>query len=229
MNNDQNTAPSQKTISVGSGVINVSDPVYIAGPMTGIPEFNYPEFHEAERLLGLAGFSSIYNPANIAGGNTSLEYNYYLREGFKMLLECKTMVLLPGWKDSRGAKYELALANMLGITVVEFTRTTCSYSGYSFTPLGKDIAPDVPKETICQEADRIVSEDRMNQYGHPADDFKRIATIWGVILGKEDIRPEQVAMCMIGTKLSRMCHDISRDSLTDTCGYAKTISMIKNI
>lgn len=44
--------------------------VYIAGPMTGLPEFNFPLFFEAEELLKGHGFEVI-NPAREDGIDTS--------------------------------------------------------------------------------------------------------------------------------------------------------------
>lgn len=85
-----------------------------------------------------------------------------------------------------------------------------------------------PAESVCAEADRIVSGDRQASYGHPIYDFTRTARIWEVILDLDAgrIRPEQVGLCMIGVKLARELHRPKRDNLTDICGYAKTVSMI---
>ena len=85
-----------------------------------------------------------------------------------------------------------------------------------------------PTETICQEADRLVSHDRQAQYGAPSEDFARTAAMWEPILGLPPgaISPEKVAYCMIAVKLSRLCHGYKRDSVVDIAGYAKTISMV---
>lgn len=84
-------------------------------------------------------------------------------------------------------------------------------------------------ETICQEADRLVSTDRQEQYGHPGEDFSRTAAMWEPILGllPGSISPEKVAMCMIAVKLSRLCNSIKRDTIVDIAGYAKTIDMVR--
>lgn len=44
--------------------------VYIAGPMSGIPEFNYPAFNTAEGQLFVAGFMPL-NPARSEAHNTT--------------------------------------------------------------------------------------------------------------------------------------------------------------
>lgn len=82
-------------------------------------------------------------------------------------------------------------------------------------------------ENILQEADRITLGKRNDDYGHPADDFQRTATMWSAVLGCE-ITPEQVALCMICVKISRLTHDYSRDSVVDIAGYARTLEMIRD-
>ena len=84
-------------------------------------------------------------------------------------------------------------------------------------------------ESVCQEADRIVSLDRQETYGHPRDDFDRTATMWEALLGLPPgaIDPEKVAMCMIAVKLSRLCHGYKRDTIVDIAGYAKTIDLCR--
>lgn len=100
------------------------------------------------------------------------------------------------------------------------------------TALGDDedeIPRPEPTETVCQEADRLVSLDRQAQYGHPRDDMNRTATMWEALLGLPPggIDPEQVAMCMIAVKLSRLCHGYKRDTIVDIAGYAKCIDLIR--
>lgn len=80
-------------------------------------------------------------------------------------------------------------------------------------------------ETILAEADRLVSSDRQNDYGHPYDDFSKTAAMWTVILGTE-VKPEQIPLCMIAVKLSRQVNKPKRDNLVDIAGYAKTADMV---
>lgn len=97
--------------------------VYIAGPMTGYPKFNYPAFHEAERKLRVAGYIPV-NPAkdhqvsedgdSLADGVT---YQDCLREALQALLTCDGVALLPGWELSKGAQLEHHVATVLGFDV----------------------------------------------------------------------------------------------------------------
>jgi Domain of unknown function (DUF6378) len=80
-------------------------------------------------------------------------------------------------------------------------------------------------ETILEEAQRLVYGDRNNDYGHPYHDMSRTAKIWSAILGVE-VEPLQVAMCMIGVKLSRQVNKSKRDNMVDIAGYAEVAQRI---
>jgi hypothetical protein len=82
-------------------------------------------------------------------------------------------------------------------------------------------------ESILEEAKRIVHGDRGENYGHPFEDFSRTAMIWSAILGI-DVEPEQVALCMVGVKISREVNRPKRDNIVDGAGYFETLDMVKN-
>lgn len=86
------------------------------------------------------------------------------------------------------------------------------------------VPDDKPKETCCQEADRIVGGDRRAEYGPVSEGLTRTALIWSGILGVT-VTPEQVCLCMVGLKVSRECHKHGRDSLVDICGYARVLEL----
>ena len=83
------------------------------------------------------------------------------------------------------------------------------------------------RETILQEAQRIVYNDRSESYGHPSINFKRIADLWSVIF-EHPVTPEQVAWAMIATKMARDMQVKKRDNLVDTAGYAATLERMGN-
>ena len=83
------------------------------------------------------------------------------------------------------------------------------------------------KETILQEADRIVDGERQWAYDHPYDNCLRIGKMWGVILETKPIPPEKVALMMCGLKLVREIHRHKRDNLVDLAGYAKVADMVE--
>lgn len=112
--------------------------VYVAGPMRGIPLFNFPAFHAAAAKLRADGHF-VFNPAerdnerhgkDISAGNeagceeaAAKEHGFSLREALKedtefICLHATAIALLPGWENSKGAKAELALAEALGHQVI---------------------------------------------------------------------------------------------------------------
>lgn len=88
--------------------------LYIAGPMTGLPELNYPAFHEAEAQLVAAGFD-VLSPAHNSG--KADDWAGYMRLGIAQLIQCDGVALLPGSHNSRGARVERQLAEELGMRV----------------------------------------------------------------------------------------------------------------
>jgi hypothetical protein len=90
--------------------------LYISGPMTGLPELNFPAFNQAARALRREGFE-VVNPAEI-NDDCELDWHACLRADIKALCDCDLIVLLPGWETSNGAHLELHVAHRLGLRVV---------------------------------------------------------------------------------------------------------------
>ncbi len=92
--------------------------IYLAGPMTGLPDFNYPAFHaEAARLraLGYHVENPAENPEPTDGGPPL--WLAYMRMAITQLLTCDAIAMLDGWQESRGACVERTLAGGLGLEV----------------------------------------------------------------------------------------------------------------
>ena len=89
--------------------------VYIAGPMTGLPELNFPAFHAAAAALRAAGFDAV-NPAEI-NGDTTMPWVECMRRDIQQLVTCDGIAMLPGWENSKGARLENHIASQLGLEV----------------------------------------------------------------------------------------------------------------
>lgn len=96
-------------------------PIYIAGPMTGMAGYNYDAFNKMESYLRSLGFTKILNPTTIADGKKGLSYTFYIRESIKLLLNAELVVFLNGWENSRGAKFEKHMADVLGLKTFDQT------------------------------------------------------------------------------------------------------------
>lgn len=94
--------------------------VYVAGPMTGLPEFNYPAFNAAADELREAGFD-VLNPVDSEENNptpgTPQAWDWYMRHAIRMVLDADGIATLPDWESSRGARLEVDLAHHLGMPV----------------------------------------------------------------------------------------------------------------
>ncbi len=90
--------------------------IYLSGPMTGLPEHNYPAFHEAEKIVAEQfPDATIENPARNFDGEAGLPRDVYLREDLRNLAKCDGIVMLEGWHVSGGARMEYLIACELGI------------------------------------------------------------------------------------------------------------------
>jgi hypothetical protein len=91
---------------------------YIAGPMSGYPDLNSPLFRKVAAELRAAGID-VRNPAEHDHG-TNEGWQFYMRHGIRLLLDCDAILLLPGWEDSQGARLEYDIACALGMRIDEY-------------------------------------------------------------------------------------------------------------
>lgn len=86
--------------------------IYIAGPMTGRPLFNHPAFNAAEAKYAALGYR-VFNPAK-NGLPPESPWREHMRVDIAALLRSRSVVLLDGWMDSRGANIEHDIAAAVG-------------------------------------------------------------------------------------------------------------------
>ncbi|CAI1970441.1 DUF4406 domain-containing protein [Serratia marcescens] len=87
--------------------------VYIAGPMTGLPDFNRPAFFAMAECIKAAGGIPL-NPAILPDGLSQAEY----MDICIAMIRCATrVVFLKGWESSLGARAEMALAVKLNLHI----------------------------------------------------------------------------------------------------------------
>lgn len=97
--------------------------LYIAGPMSGYKDRNYPLFNEVEARLVKADYN-VLNPARIdaqfpmGDGEPERTWDWYMRRALVMLCEgADGIALLPGWQHSRGALLEERVGRGLGMRI----------------------------------------------------------------------------------------------------------------
>lgn len=89
--------------------------IYIAGPMTGKVDHNYPAFRSAAQFLRDKGWT-VFSPAEIC--EPGMPWSCCMRKDLAELVKCEAIFMLSGWKESKGATLELHVAERLGMTVI---------------------------------------------------------------------------------------------------------------
>lgn len=102
--------------------------VYLSGPITG--KKNYKGlFAFTEELVKLCDALRIFNPASQIPD--SLDYEDAMKRCVAALVEYDTIVMLPGWHTSKGARLERDIALACGINIVDLTNyrlVQCSWN-----------------------------------------------------------------------------------------------------
>lgn len=93
--------------------------LYVAGPMTGLPQFNYPAFEDARRALEHAGYFVLCPTDNDPDPTTSADrtWEWYLRRALRQVLDADGVAVLPDAICSKGACLEIHVARSLGMPV----------------------------------------------------------------------------------------------------------------
>lgn len=97
--------------------------IYVAGPMSGYPDHNFPAFNNAAAQLRADGHV-VFNPAELPRGlgglDTKQQYREYLGIDLGWLCaHADAIALVPGWAESIGARAEFAVALALKLEVIE--------------------------------------------------------------------------------------------------------------
>lgn len=199
--------------------------LYLCGPMTGYPDLNHPAFYKAETHL-MSMMYDVVNPARMdeelgLDPHKGVMEPEFLKDAAKRDLDavmaCDGIALLPEWEKSSGANAELAVAQWLGKKVYLYPEMT-----------------EYGNESLLDTAKRLTSRDRQKNYGHPKDNFKRIADLWNSYLinrknPESPISIEDIAWMMVLLKIARDLNKPTKDNLVDTIGYTRTLAMIRGI
>ena len=101
--------------------------IYLAGPMAGYPDLNYPLFHAVSKELRARGHE-VFSPAEnderkgygkVVTGQTTPALRHALGDDLAWICkEAEAVALLPGWENSRGARAEWSTAVALGLKLI---------------------------------------------------------------------------------------------------------------
>lgn len=190
--------------------------IYIAGPMRGMPLYNFPAFDAARDRLSKEGWKVI-SPADMdrdvgfdeTSKDVSKEFlEEAMKRDLKALQKADAIYMLSGWEASTGATAEYWLARWRHIPVFE-----------------------EGQESILSIASRVTSGERRRDYDRATPNHERIAGAWNwYVKARKDpdaaLSALDVAQMMILLKLARSCFTPTKDSYVDIAGYAKCASQI---
>ena len=113
--------------------------IYLAGPMRGIPDFNFPAFKKGAAYLRSQGHD-VFSPAerdeadfgatiqkkgdehafaeSVGMTTDALRRRVFFFDAEYICKHAQAIALLPGWESSKGVKAEKALAEALGLDVI---------------------------------------------------------------------------------------------------------------
>lgn len=129
--------------------------LYLAGPMSNYPQFNFPAFEEAAATLRAQGMNIISpneqdsaaiqaearlstNGALINGKIGGETWGEILARDVRIVADqVDGVALLPNWQHSKGAKLEVTVALLAGKNVYEY------HTGAGITPLSREWVKEV--------------------------------------------------------------------------------------
>lgn len=103
--------------------------IYLSGPMSGMPHYNFPAFDYAAAKLRAEGHE-VFSPADNdrkygLTGDTTIPFPPGITARVLMKDDCnyicdhaERIAFLPGFENSKGAKVERALSDMFGLTAM---------------------------------------------------------------------------------------------------------------
>lgn len=93
--------------------------IYISGKITGLnSECAKSLFYGAEKFLETQGEMEVINPMRYIEFVDGWTWQQYMIEDIKLLFTCTDIFMLNNWKDSKGAKIEHSIAEILGLNIV---------------------------------------------------------------------------------------------------------------
>lgn len=199
--------------------------IYVAGPMSGQPNLNFPAFMEAGEQIEAMGHEPVVpidDDEHVDGRPTVESFiatadpeqrAELLKRDLKLLVECDAIAVLDGWRESNGASMEVRVARELEMPVLD---------AETLEPVA---------ETCLQKANRIVDGVRQQDYGHPLDDFSKTAGMLNGLFrdklaGGARFEPEDIPLFMQCVKMSRERNKPNPDNWTDGAGYWRTLEKV---
>ena len=99
--------------------------IYLSGPMTGMPDYNMPEFDRVAGLLHKMGHQ-VYNPADTNDDFLQDRRRVWVQHCTWIINEAQALVYLPGSEKSVGAQVEIRLAEAMDVPCIPWNKVHAS-------------------------------------------------------------------------------------------------------
>ena len=162
--------------------------LYLAGPMRGIPEFNFPAFAQAAKVLRDAGYEVFspherdlangFDPTGLSGHEDLAAWGFSLGDALAddlayIAREADAIAILPGWEGSAGVQAELALgvaiSKPVGTVVAHLERFPLKPASFFLERWG------TPQQSANSALDRMRLDDLVTEVYAPAMEAQRKA------------------------------------------------------
>ena len=176
----------------------MSKTAYIAGPMRGIKDFNFPAFDAVAKAARRNGYT-IFSPAEhdresgfdeTQNDLEGFDLKAALRWDIEAILKSDEILLLPNWRASSGVAIELVVARAIGIPVYEVFRED-DWLGFIFKLLPEEIGA---KRSISEwQVDSLATATASGFHDEPySDDPESVALSFMLINGEVNEAFEEV-------------------------------------
>lgn len=179
---------------------------------------------------GILIFSPIAHTHPIAklGMIDPLDHDIWMEQDAPFMDAARGLIVLTldGWMTSKGVQMEIQHFMNADKPVI-YMQPGCIPGEFLPTTVAPPVpTPDPTHTALFDDATQHVTQDRGSVYGHPLDDFARVALIKQAVDHCADTEIKH-ALEMIGVKLARLAQSPTHlDSAIDIAGYARTICMI---
>lgn len=153
-NHTQLTADAQHAVETFGQAVGHPVRVYLSGPMSGLPDSNFPAFRWWAAKLRADGFE-VVSPAEIQEAGT---WELCLRADLRELCTCEAIAMMPGWENSRGAHLELHVAHRLGMKVMHLELPVFDLADHLARQIAFSVRTFGPGERTAGVCDHIRKE-----------------------------------------------------------------------
>lgn len=85
--------------------------------MTGLLDYNRPAFDKVAKEFRSKGYT-VFSPSEVGDREVIMPRSWYMKKDIEALLNSNSIVLLPDWDKSEGAKLEVEIAKQLEMSII---------------------------------------------------------------------------------------------------------------